>query len=280
MSVGLGAEVAPVSGESGPFASAGFGVPVDPPEVSEDPPVVSVGVGGEVAPVSGESGPFASVCFGVPVDPPEVSEDPPVASVGLGEAASGPLASGVDASVVSVGLGAEVAPEWGPFASVGFGVPVDPPEVSEDPPVVSVGVGAEVAPVSGEAVSGPCASGVDASVVSVGLGAEVAPVSGELGPFASVGFGVPVDPPEVSEDPPVVSEEPSVGLAGGVAPVSVCVSLDVPASGEAVEDESEPDLSVGVPVADAASSQEGVAEGFTSDGLPVFSSQARNINHR
>ena len=43
------------------------------------------------------------------------------------------------------------------------------------------------------------------------------------------------------EDPPVTS----VGLAGGVAPVSVGVPVDAPASGEAVEGESKPDVSMG-----------------------------------
>ena len=44
-----------------------------------------------------------------------------------------------------------------------------------------------------------------------------------------------------SEDPPVTS----VGLAGDVAPVSVGVPVDAPASGEAVEGESKPDVSMG-----------------------------------
>ena len=73
----------------------------------------------------------------------------------------------------------------------------------------------------GEAALGPFALvGVDAPDVSVDVGAEVALVSGELGPFALVDLAVgdPMDPPEIS-----------VGVAGGVAPVSVDISIEAPA---------------------------------------------------
>ena len=95
--------------------------------------------------------------------------------------------------------------------------------------------------------------------------------AGELGPFASVGvgFGVPADPPELSEDP----LEASFVVAGGVALVSVNVSIDAPSSGEAVEGldfpvgEPKPDLSVGVPVASGVALGSGVGDPAPESGI-------------
>ena len=94
--------------------------------------------------------------------------------------------------------------------------------------------------------------------------------AGELGPFASVGvaLGVPADPPEVSEDPP----ETSFVVAGGVA-LSVDVSVDAPASGEAAEGldfpvgEPTPDLSVGVPVASGVALEPAVGDPAPESGV-------------
>ena len=97
---------------------------------------------------------------------------------------------------------------------------------------------------------------------------------------------------DASEDPPAAS----VGLAGGVAPVSVGVPIDTPALGEAVEGESKPDASVGnlggavllsllLSMGNALSPVEVAEGGFTSDAslesedLPLISSQTRNYNH-
>ena len=97
---------------------------------------------------------------------------------------------------------------------------------------------------------------------------------------------------DASEDPPAAS----VGLARGVAPVSVGVPVDTPALGEAVEGESKPDASVGnlggavllsllLSVGNALSPVEVAEGGFTSDAslesedLPLISSQTRNYNH-
>ena len=117
-------------------------------------------------------------------------------------------------------------------------------------------------------------------------------MSGELGPFASVGLELPVDAPETS-----------VGLAGGVVPVSVGVPVDAPASGEAAEGDSKPDVSVGVPVVAGIALGSAVGDpvpepgvegseggtmtpilgcfidGLLSIELPVIFSQAGNINH-